>query len=149
MNQLPEHVQHAPLTGQPLMPAEVELSGERASMVWIPGPGNQFIAVPRNTIPAEYFQAPKPLEPIQRQGMDPRAQLMLAAGAGTGMAGAGIGWGLGQAMAGLSSGGGLFMLCLLAAWKLSSVRGASGSTTNIHHEVHNHNRWFGKSTTRM
>lgn len=88
----------------------------------------------------------QPLPP-QRHGIDPMAQRMLYGGVGTGAAAAGVGWGLGEAAAGLSSGGGLLLLCLLAAWKLSSSRGQGN--THITQTVHHHNRWFGKSTTNL
>lgn len=137
------------LVGQP-QPRLYELEPyERPGMIWVAGPGNQFVAVPRDILPADYFQSAPPARDLTpRPGIDPVAQRMLYGGVGTGAAAAGVGWGLGEAAAGLSSGGGLLLLCLLAAWKLSTSRGG-GNTTRITQTVHHHNRWFGKSTTNL
>lgn len=144
--------QPQPLAGWPTEPvitphAAIELYEERGPIVHIPDPYNpqRFIEVRRADIQPMHYQL-RDLTP-QSRGVDPMAQRMLYGGLGTGAAAAGVGWGLGEAAAGLSSGGGLLLLCLLAAWKLSSSRGQGG--THIEQHVHNHNRWLGKSTTNL
>lgn len=135
----------------------VELSGERAQMVWVPGPGNQFMAVPREMLPAGYRHYEAMPAPQQRDLtpvplFDPRAQLVAAGGIGAGAAGAGIGWGLGQAFAGIAAAGGTGAVVVgLALWLLIKVTSGGGGRTHIHNENHvtNHNtsRWFGHSTS--
>ncbi|WP_069772200.1 hypothetical protein [Streptomyces sp. LUP30] len=137
----------------------VELSGERAQMVWIPGPGNQFMAVPREMLPAGYRHYETMPAPPQRDLtpvplFDPRAQLVAAGGIGAGAAGAGIGWGLGQAFAGIAAAGGTGAVVVgLALWLLIKVTGGGGGggRTHIHNETHvtnnNTSRWFGRSTS--
>ncbi|MEU0218519.1 hypothetical protein ABZ281_26930 [Streptomyces sp. NPDC006265] len=135
----------------------VELSGERAQMVWIPGPGNQFMAVPREMLPAGYRHYETMPAPPQRDLtpvplFDPRAQMVVASGIGAGTAGAGIGWGLGQAFAGIAAAGGTTAVVVgLAMWLLIKVMGGGGGRTHVHNETHvtNHNtsRWFGRSTS--
>ncbi|MGX1887068.1 hypothetical protein [Streptomyces sp. NPDC055287] len=76
----------------------VELSGEREPMVWVPAPGNQFMAVPREMLPAGYLHQASMPAPQQRDLtlvplIYPRAQLVAAGGICAGAAGTGIGWG--------------------------------------------------------
>ena len=139
--------------------AAVQLSGERAQMVWIPGPGNQFMAVPREMLPAGYRHYETMPVPPQRDLspvplIDPRAQLVFAGGVGAGVAGAGIGWGLGQAFAGIAAAGGTGAVVVgLALWlliKLTGAGGGGGGDTHVYNETHvtNHNTsrgWFGKT----
>lgn len=132
---------------------EVELASEQGQMVWIPGPGNGFIAVPRHTVPAEYLRPappapPRDLSPVPL--IDPLAQRIAAYGIGAGAAGAGIGYGIGQTLGGIaaiSSGSGLFVIAALLLLSRFTTGGGT-SITSIHHETHNHqNRWFGRSST--
>ncbi|WP_328765395.1 MULTISPECIES: hypothetical protein [unclassified Streptomyces] len=137
----------------------MERSGERAQMVWVPAPGNQFMAVPREMLPAGYLHHEAMPAPPQRDLtpvplIDPRAQLVLAGGVGAGAAGAGIGWGLGQAFTGIAAAGGTTAVVAgLALWLLIKLTGGSGggATTHIHNESHvtnyNTSRWFGHSTS--
>ncbi|GGO55396.1 hypothetical protein GCM10012287_46570 [Streptomyces daqingensis] len=62
---------------------------------------------------------------------DPRAQRYLAAGVGTGAAAAGIGWGIGQALTGLTTGAGIWILAALIA--LATNR--SGATHITQHNT--------------
>ncbi len=121
---------------------------ERPSMVWVPGPTGDFIAVPRHSLPAAYLQpallpaaAPRDLTPEPL--IDRRAQILAAGG----LLAAGVGYGIGQVLnglAGLSGGVLLGIAALVVAVRMPISRSTRGGSTYI---THNHNRWFGKSTT--
>jgi len=150
-----------PHTGLPGTAGTVELSSERQAMVWIPGPGGNFMAVPRTSVPAGYLHPPVMPAPQYRDLtpqplIDPRAQMILASGVSAGAAGAGIGWGVGQAFAGIAAFSGSSALVVIAALllltKFTASGGGSGSgsgTTNIHNETHvtNHTKWWGRTST--
>lgn len=139
-----------PLQGQ------VELSGERAQIVFVPH-GGGYIGVPKDSLPAGYLHTqvmpaaqPRDLAPVPL--LDPRAQMVAATGVGAGVAGAGIGWGIGQAAAGIGAlSGGSALAVILAGLLLAKLTGRSAGSTHIHNETHitnnTSNRWFGKSTT--
>jgi len=133
---------------------QVELAAERGQMVWIPGPDNAFIAVPRHTVPEQYLRPapvlqPRDLTPVPL--IDPVAQRIAAYGIGAGAAGAGIGWGVGQALLGIAAIGTGSGLLVMAALLLLAKCGGGTTTNNtsIHHESHvtNRNRWWGRSST--
>jgi hypothetical protein len=135
---------------QPITPSAVVPAAEREPMVWIPGPGSDFVAVPKST--AEAYGYLTPAAPIPARDLTPLpavdllAQRMVGAGVGGGVAAAGTGWGVAQvvnALAGVGTGVGLLLLALVLA-KLTS---RSGGETHIH--VTNNNRWWGRSTTRF
>lgn len=154
MQQLPEPLSEVTL-GQPqptiVQPAAVERFADRT-----PTPVGERRVVGYETyagmlVPVyevrQELARPDPRDLTPQPLIDPRAQVILASGLGTGAAAAGVGWGIGEAAAGLSSGGGLLLLCLLAAWKLSSSRGRGN--THITQTVHHHQKWFGRSTTNL
>ncbi|MFB4196305.1 hypothetical protein [Streptomyces carpaticus] len=101
-----------------ITPGPLEPAPASEPMVWVPGPGNGFVAVPRSLLPADYFTPPAPTPaPPARGGIaasiDPRAQVIAAGG----VFAAGTGWGIGQvlsAFAGLGTAG-------LAALALAAV----------------------------
>lgn len=141
MDRLPDTT--TALTPTTITPGPLEPAPASEPMVWVPGPGDGFVAVPRSLLPADYLTppAPTPAPPARGSitaGIDPRAQVLAAGGLGIGAAG----WGLGQlvtAMAGLGTAG-------LAALALAAVvarmprpgtttgtnNGAPGQSTEIH-----------------
>jgi hypothetical protein len=140
---------HQPLPGWPVIeptPDAVELSTEHGPIVFVPGANGQYVAVRKDLLPNTQAQpAPRDLAP--QPLLDSRAQILAAGGVFAG----GAGWGAGQllsAVAGISTGA-LFALALLViAAKLPRSGGAlQGGDTHI--TITNHNKWFGKSTTRL
>jgi hypothetical protein len=141
----------APLSGP------VELYGERRSMeavVYVPDAYGRMVPVSRSQadalLAAVPATAPRDLSP--QPFIDSRAQLVLAAGVGTGAAAAGVGWGLGQVLAPLAaitSSGLLWAVCLaavIAGTGRRAVRGGDTRITNNYVDA----RWWGRasSTTR-
>lgn len=137
----------------PAAPAvgDVELRGEHDPIVYVPDAYNPtaFVAVRQSQLQPTAPTQPRNLTP--RPVVDPMAARFLGVGVGAGAAGAGIGWGVGQAAMGIAAIGGssglIVLAMLLLAARLAGRRG--GSTTTIHNEVHNHNRWLGRSTTHL
>lgn len=126
----------------------VVLSNEQQPMVWVPSAAGNFVAVLRDTLPAGYLHTtplPGKQEPAPRSAIDPRAQVLAAGG----IFAAGTGWGVGQilsSLAGLGGGALLALAVLLIAARMPSRQTRSGDTY-ITNTTHNHNRWFGKSTS--
>ena len=125
-------------------PTAIVPAVDQRRVVWVPdayGPG---------MVPVPYDHAPPlpertPPRDLAAPGWDPVAQRLLAGGAGTGAAAAGIGWGLGQVAAGMTSGAAVWILAALLVAKLGRRSGTGGGDTYV---ITNHNRWWGKSTTR-
>ncbi|MCC9310116.1 hypothetical protein LN042_24120 [Kitasatospora sp. RB6PN24] len=156
-------------TAVPPVPARVlDQPVERQAIVFVPGPGNAFIGVPRSELPPEYLHpAPTPtLQPAPAPAplIDRRAQFIAA----TGIAFAGIGWGLSQAFdglghllssaAGLSTGALLGISAMVVAARLplsQLLRGITGRradgdtyiTNNSSVTNNNHPKWFGRTDT--
>lgn len=115
----------------------------RQPMVWIPGPGGDWMAVPKDQVPMFAPPTPQPL-PVEapRRGMDPMAQRMLAGG----VLAAGVGVGgffVFSALAAMLPG--LVVLAVVAFLCVGGGKQRGGDT--IH--VTNINRWWGRSTTRI
>ncbi|MFB7761481.1 hypothetical protein [Streptomyces xiamenensis] len=140
MDRLPDTT--TPLTPTTIAPGPLEPAPASEPMVWVPGPGNGFVAVPRSILPADYFAptAPAPAPPARGgigAGIDPRAQVIAAGG----VFAAGTGWGIGQvlsAFAGLGTAG-LAALALAAVVARMPRPGttpadntAPGASTEIH-----------------
>ncbi|SHN34564.1 hypothetical protein [Actinacidiphila paucisporea] len=119
-------------------------------MVWVPAGANNFVAVPKDSLPAGYLHttvipAPQPL-PAPGPLIDPRAQILAAGG----ITAAGIGWGAAQilsSLAGLSGGALMGLAVLLVALRMPASRSGGGDTYNVTNTTHNTNKWFGKSTS--
>ncbi|MFB7762627.1 hypothetical protein [Streptomyces xiamenensis] len=140
MDRLPDTT--TALTPTTITPGPLEPASANEPMVWVPGPGNGFVAVPRSILPADYFAPPAPTPPPPARGgfgvgIDPRAQVLAAGGAFA----AGTGWGIGQvlsAFAGLGTAG-LTALALAAVVARMPRPGtttadntAPGPSTEIH-----------------
>ncbi|MGA6223489.1 hypothetical protein ACPESV_24525 [Streptomyces umbrinus] len=144
MSALPEQYQRFAQPGpRPAYPAAVELRDEADPIVHVPDPydPNRSIEVRRSALQPAVRPEPRDLTP--QPLFDPLAQ-RLAAG---GVLGAGVGWGAAQlltAVAGAGAGLLAFALLLLAA-RLGGAR----SVTNVRQEVHNHNSWWGSSSTEL
>jgi hypothetical protein len=149
MNHLPERQQHEPMPGWPTVDAfepaarplagPVELYEERQAVVYVPGPGGQMVGVYRDLLPAEPV-----LQQPAIQATDPWPKRIVATGAVSPL----VGWGgslLFNALAGATTALTLLLAALILA-KLNS--GRSGGNTTINKTTINHNRWFGKSSTK-
>lgn len=129
---------------------QVVPAGQSQPMVWVPAGANNFVAVPKDSLPAGYLHtnvipAPQPL-PAPGPLIDPRAQILAAGG----ITSAGVGWGAAQilsSLAGLSGGALLGLAVLLIALRMPASRKGGGDTYNITNTTTNNNRWFGKSTS--
>lgn len=136
------------MTGALACNASTPAPVDRPSMVWVPGPTGDFIAVPRHTLPTQYLQpallpAAPPRDLTPEPVIDRRAQILAAGG----LLAAGVGYGIGQVLSGLAGlSGGLLLgiAALVVAIRLPISRSARDGNTYI---THHHNRWFGKSTT--
>lgn len=134
-----------PLTGP------VELYAERHSaepVVYVPDAYGRMVPVRRSQadalIAAVPATAPRDLTP--QQVIDSRAQLLLAAGIGTGAAAAGVGYGLGQILAPLAAIGSssvLWVLAMAAVLSAASRRSTTSYVTNNHV----HARWWGRASS--
>lgn len=146
MSALPEQYQrYAHPTPGPAR-IEVELHDERDPIAWVPDAYGQMVPMRRSQMPAPVQPAPaRDLTPLPV--VDPLAQRMAGAGIGAGAAGAGIGWGIGQAAAGIAAiGGSSAVVVMLALWLLAR---AGRPQVQVRQEVHNHARWFGRTTTHL
>lgn len=148
---LPERYQRyaAPAGQRPVYPASVELAGEREASVWVPSaerPG-EMVAIPKSCY-VQGVQATPPRDLAPQPLIDPLAQRMAGAGIGAGSAGAGVGWGFGQAAAGIATIGGTTAIVAMLALYLAA-KFIGGGAVHIHNEVHNHNKWWGRSSTRL
>jgi hypothetical protein len=142
---LPEQYQryaHPPVVA----PAEVELYAEQDPVVWIPGAYGEMVPVRKSQAPAA-VQAPPARDLSSQPLIDPLAQRLLAGGLGVGAAGAGVGFGLGQLAAGFALMGTSGLALLVGLLLAAGLRG--GSVTHVRQEVHNHNSWWGKSSTNL
>ena len=130
-----------------VQPAEVELYGEADPIVHVPDPydPNRSIEVRRSSLQPAVRTPARDLTP--QPLIDPLAQRLLAGGLGVGAAGAGLGFGFGQLAAGIALMGTSGLALLVGLLLAASMRG--GSVTNVRQEVHNHARWFGKTSTRL
>jgi hypothetical protein len=130
----------------------VELHDEYDPRVWVQDPDdpNKSIQVRRSQLQPAEVTPPRDMTP--QPLIDPIAQRMVAAGAGVGLAC----WGGGHLLAGLSqlvaactgmgSAAGAIALLLLAAKLTPTPRSKKGGDTI---NVTNHNRFGGRSTTRV
>ena len=130
-----------------VQPAEVELYGEADPIVHVPDPydPNRSIEVRRSSLQPAVRTPARDLTP--QPLIDPLAQRLLAGGLGVGAAGAGLGFGFGQLAAGIALMGTSGLALLVGLLLAASMRG--GSVTHVRQEVHNHARWFGKTSTRL
>lgn len=123
----------------------VEMYGDPSRVVYVPGPGGRMVAVLRDHLPAAVpVHVPRDLSP--QPLIDPRAQIVAAGG----VLAAGAGWGVGQALSALSGVGSgmlLLLVVVVVALRVGRLGGVArgGDTYNIT----NHNRWWGKSTTKL
>jgi hypothetical protein len=149
---LPERYQrYAAPVGQPsqqVYSGPVELYGEVDPVVWVPDAYGQMVPMRKSVAPAMVERTPeRDLTPLPL--IDPLAARAVGFGFGAGAAGAGLGWGFGQAAMGIAAFGGtsaiVALALLLLAAKLTCGRG--GDTYNT--EIHQHQKWFGKSTTNL
>lgn len=149
MSALPEQYQRYAHPGQRPTPAyAVELHDETDPIVHVPDPYNpsRFVPVRRSHLRPATPTPPRDLAP--QPLFDPLAQRFLAAGVGSGVALWGGGQflaGAGQLVSSLSGVGALLFFLALAG--VRAVLGRPQAGTRI--EVHNHNRGFGRSTTRL
>ncbi|RKN07288.1 hypothetical protein [Streptomyces radicis] len=138
----PDRHDQAPPHDLPVNPGAIELATERR-VVWVPDAyGTGMVPITRDLAPA----MPQPTEPrdlTPRPVIDPRAQVLVAAGAGAGLAGAGLAQ-LVNALAAFGTAGLLAIGLILAAAKMPS-RQAPTSDTHVH--ITNHNRLWGRSAT--
>ncbi|WP_406444512.1 hypothetical protein OHB14_36630 [Streptomyces sp. NBC_01613] len=136
----------APAGQRPVYPREIELYDEADPIVHVPDPYNPtaFVAVRRSQLLPATPTPPRDLSP--QPLFDPKAQRMVAAGIGSGVALWGGGQfliGAGQLISSLSGMGALLFFLALAGGRALLVRPQAGK----HVEVHNYNRGFGRSTT--
>lgn len=149
MHQLPDG--RPTYVGQPqppiVQPAAVELSGERR-VAYVQSADNPNVSVAIDARLLQPFQ-PAPARDLSPQPLlDPVAARMGCAGIGGGVFAAGVGWGAAQVLSAAASS--ITGLAVLAAILVAArAIGGRGSSTHIEQHVHNHNRWFGKSTTSM
>ncbi|MFE0104490.1 hypothetical protein [Streptomyces sp. NPDC059009] len=126
----------------------VEMYDEHDPIVYLPDPYDPrlSVAVRRSQLQAPAATQPRDLKPVPL--IDPGAQKILATGAGCGAFGAGLGWGIGQilgGLAGLGSGVLFWLAVLVLVTRVSAQRIVRGGNTYV---THNHNSWWGHSTTR-
>ncbi|MFJ8254789.1 hypothetical protein [Streptomyces sp. NPDC094466] len=134
----------APTTGT------VQLHAERAgTVVYVPGPDGNMVAVLREHLPTPAAYQPRDLTPLPL--FDPRAQRIAASGLLAG----GAGWGAGQLLLGagqlVSAAAGLGSLVMWTAIAVVASRIApavlgGGRPATVHTTTIVHNRWFGRST---
>lgn len=148
--QPPEPLPATTVTGQPqpiVQPARVELYGERR-VAYVQSVDNPSMSV---AIDARLLQPPAVYQPRDLSPqplLDPMAQRMGCAGIGGGALAAGVGWGAAQALSAAASS--ITGLAVLAAILVAArAIGGRGGSTHIEQHVHNHNRWFGRSTTNL
>ncbi|MFE1357483.1 hypothetical protein [Streptomyces harbinensis] len=140
MDRLPDTT--TPLTPTTITPGPLDPAPAGEPMVWVPGPGNGFVAVPRSLLPADYFTPPAPAPPARggiAASIDPRAQVLAAGGLGIGAAG----WGLGQilsAMAGLGTAGlaALALAAVVARMPRPGTTTADNTSPGASTEIHVH-----------
>lgn len=149
---LPERYQRyaAPAGQRPTYPATIELYDEHDPVVYVPNAYGDMV-------PMRKSQAPAPVQPVAPRDLtpqplfDPLAQRMAGAGVGAGAAGAGAGWGFGQAAAGIATiSGSTAVIVMLALYLAAKFLGGGGTERiQIRNEVHNHNSWWGHSSTEL
>jgi hypothetical protein len=147
MSALPERYQRYTMpAGQPTVRhGEIELAAERDPIVWVEDAYGQSVAMRRSQLPTTERTEPRNLEP--QPLFDPTAQKLLCGGVGIGAAGAGLGYGMGQMFAGIALMGTSGLAILVGLLLAAGMRGRG--SVHVHQEVHNHNRWFGRSTTSL
>ncbi|MFI6125472.1 hypothetical protein ACIBCU_38185 [Streptomyces sp. NPDC051064] len=140
----------APVTGT------VSLYGEQAgTVVYVPGPGGQMVAVLREHLPtAPAVYQPRDLTP--QPLFDARAQRLAAGGllaGGVGFGGGQLLIGLGTAVSALAGLGSVVMWAAVAvvASRIGPALLGTGRATVHHHTttVTNSARWFGRTTTHV
>lgn len=142
---LPERYQ--PYAGPAVGAGPVKLYDDRDPIVHVPDPYDPSRSVPVRRSALQPVAATPPRDLTPQPVLDPLAQRLAGAGIGAGAAGAGLGWGVGQAAAGIATiGGSSAVVVMLALWLLAR---ASRPQVQVRQEVHNHARWFGRTTTRM
>ncbi|RPK77823.1 hypothetical protein [Streptomyces sp. ADI98-10] len=146
---------YAPAAYAPTAPlaGPVQLHGERHQehqevIVWVPDATGRMVPVPRSHADALIAAVPAtiPRDLTPQPLIDSRAQVVLAAGIGTGAAAAGVGYGLGQVLAPLAavvSGGGLWALAFLFVVGAAARRSPAQTTTHVTNHVDA--RWFGRA----
>ncbi|MGW3304694.1 hypothetical protein [Streptomyces rubiginosohelvolus] len=156
------HLEPRPMTAyrHPYAPAPAPLSGpvelhverhqeQREVVVWVPDATGRMVPVSRSHADALIAAVPAtiPRDLTPQPLVDSRAQVVLAAGIGTGAAAAGVGYGLGQVLAPLAavaSSGGLWALAFLFVVGAAARRPASQTTTHVTNHVDA--RWFGRAS---
>ncbi|MFI9194226.1 hypothetical protein ACIG0A_33610 [Streptomyces californicus] len=140
----------APLTGPVQLHAELAAhhQAQAETVVWVPDATGRMVPVPRSHADALIAAVPAtlPRDLTPQPLIDSRAQVILAAGVGTGAAAAGIGYGLGQVIAPLAavaSSGGLWALALLAVIGTAARRTPTTHTTHITNHINA--RWWGRA----
>lgn len=144
--------QPSPLAGWPteaVQPAAVELYQERVPVAYVPDPYNpgQSVAIDARLLQPMQPHQPRDLTPVPL--IPPLAWVLLFGGTGGGALSAGVGWGVGQAAQGIATSGFIGGVAVVALLLLVAKLGRVGGGTHIEQHVHNHNRWFGRSTTSL
>lgn len=130
-----------------VQPADVELYDEADPIVHVADPydPNRSIEVRRSALQPAVRTPVRDLTP--QPLFDPLAQRLLAGGLGVGAAGAGLGFGFGQLAAGFALMGTSGLALLVGLLLAAGMRG--GQVTHVRQEVHNHAKWFGKTSTHL
>jgi len=138
----------APVTGT------VSLYSEQPSVVYVPGPGGQMVAVLREHLPtAPAIYQPRDLTP--QPLFDARAQRIAAGGllaGGVGFGGGQLLAGLGTAVSALAGVGSVVMWIAVAVVASRIAPALLGTGSTVHHHTTNvttESRWFGRTTTHV
>lgn len=147
---------HLPMPAPRPLSGPVQLHGERhqehhEAVVWVPDAYGRMVPVSRTQADAMLALVPAtaPRDLTPQPLIDSCAQVVLAAGVGTGVAAAGVGYGLGQVLAPLAaiaSGTGLWALAFLAVVGAATRRTPAQNTTYVTH-THTTATWWGKAST--
>ncbi|MFF0408744.1 hypothetical protein [[Kitasatospora] papulosa] len=160
MEQLPTPAVQVP-PGWPTVPAApvtgtVSLYSEQpATVVYVPGPGGEMVAVLREHLPtAPAVYQPRDLTPLPL--LDARAQRLAAGGllaGGVGFGGGQLLAGLGTAVSALAGVGSVVMwvaVAVVASRLAPTVLGTGRGTVHHHHTtVTTSSRWWGSTTTHV
>lgn len=150
----------ATAAGQPLTPTQIVPAAEQ-HLAPAPPPGMRVVGYQRihgtellEPIYGPLYEPPPPLPPVP-PSLDPVAQRTAARG----VLAAGVGWGGGQLLIGAGQlvnaivAGGTVLLWGIGAFVVARITAGlavgRGPTINKTTHVHNHNRWLGRSTTRV
>lgn len=140
-----------PVGQRPVYPREVELYGEADPIVHVPDPynPNRSVEVRRSALTPATPTPPRDLTP--QPLFDPKAQRMVGAGVGAGVALWGGGQflvGAGQFVSGLTGMGALVLFLALAGGR-ALLMGGRG-VVHVHNEAHTHvqQKWLGRTDVR-